>query len=265
MRRVAVGLFITLMTGAIGAGAKEPLGFRPPSASIFEALGAEAVACPDSRTREFEDHVVVDCATTGESFKTIRKLWRKAVRRGSLAKLVRWDEAPWRKGSGTARVMYALHGGTPLEIQFDEISGAITVNWPDSYPGCHAGYDVTWWTKTTDVLPPTAREQVHPDFPEQARVQRTAGAVMGSFVLDRSGRIVDVCVVGVYPANVGFEEASVEAQMGTRYEPATRDGEPVGVAATFSHTYWLPPEGAHVSPLLKNYFDGVRHAPGSGR
>ena len=88
---------------------------------------------------------------------------------------------------------------------------------------------------------------------------------MGSFVLDENGRVVDVCVVGVYPPNIGFEKASVEAQTSTTYEPATRGGAPLAIAATFSHTFSINFEGSYVSALLKNYFDGVRDSGVSGR
>ena len=88
---------------------------------------------------------------------------------------------------------------------------------------------------------------------------------MGSFLLDVDGRVVDVCVTGVYPPNVGFEEASLESYARSTFEPATQDGRPIAIAVNFTQTFTVQVEGNYVSVLLKNYFDSVRTSDVSGR
>ena len=258
MRQTLFGLFVALVVGTPAAWPNEPRTFSPPAPEVFHALGAQPTDCPESRTHRFDDHIAVHCAATAEPFKSIKKRWRKTVRRGALADFVQWDGSPWRKAAETEYFVYAFLQGTPVAITFDDTDGTLTVNWPESYPGCHRGYEVTWWAETEDVLSPTTRDVVRPIFPEEARAQRSGGAVMGSSLVDSNGRVVDVCVAGVYPPNVGFEKASIDAQAGTTYEPATRDGEPVAIATTFSHTFWVNVEGTYASALLRNYFDSVR-------
>jgi len=258
MKHVVVGLFVVLVVGAGSASPAERHLFRPPDTLLFEVLGADPTACSATQSGQFEDHVAVRCATLAESFKSLKKIWRKAIRGGGLSRSVQWDEGPWKKVGGTGRQAHAFHDETPVEITFDESTGALTVSWPESYPGCHAGFEAIWFARSDDILSPESKERVGPAFPEEARIQRASGSVIGSFVLDEEGRVADICVLGTNPPNVGFEQASVQALSDSSFKPATRNGRPVAIIVNFVHTYEVNLTGSYTSPLLKNYFDSVR-------
>ncbi len=254
MRRFVIVVVLTVSLMAGSTTRAEPRTFREPAGAIFEALGAPVVDCPAS---PFEDHIAVRCATTTDSFKSIKKLWRRAAR-GPLESFIQWDDAPWRKAGDTERRLYVFNHGTPVEIALEETEGRLTVSWPQSYPQCHAGYDLTWFARTDDVLSSGPTHRVYPDYPKDARQRGVGGVVMGSFLLDAKGRVVDVCVRAVNPPNVGFEEASRESLMQSRFEPATRDGRPIALAVHFSQTFEVRPGVSYASMLLKNYFDAFR-------
>jgi len=224
-------ILCVLVLAAVPVVAGQGKQFVPPGGKILEGLGIDPVECRAEEKSRFPDHVAVVCGTTGEPFKSLRKTWSKAVRRGALADLVRWDGSPWRDSPGRRKTVYAMAGALPLALSVDTAAGTVAVRWPESYPGCHGGADFAWYTASLDIVGPETKKQEHADFPEEARIQRTGGTVIGSYLLDTKGRVVDVCVVAAHPPRLGFEQSTVEAYMRSRYGPASRSGEPVAVAA----------------------------------
>ena len=128
MRIFALGLFLALTVGTASAWPADRQPFRPPATIIFEELGADPSVCSESKADRFENHVAVRCATTTESFKSIKKRWRKAVRGGSLSKFVQSDGAPWSKAGTTARRTFVFQYGIPVEIMMDATERALTVS-----------------------------------------------------------------------------------------------------------------------------------------
>lgn len=227
---------------------------------ILVEFGGQTVDCDSSQTARYESHIVVRCGATEESFKAIRKVWRKTNRRGKFAPSLRWNGDPWRRTTDTERTVYAMYHSTPIAISFDRDDGTVAVRWPASHPSCHIGKRFVWMDQIEDGL---AYSQVHrerPDYPELARVQRSGGAVMGSFLLDEKGDVTDVCVTGVFPRNMGFAQAAIDAIQAWTYEPPTFDGVPFTIAAGFFLDFFIPPGGSPTSMLAQDYFERSRIA-----
>ena len=255
MRLIGYVVALSILVSPVRAEESKP--FVRPGEGILAGLGIESVECDAAEKARYVDHIAVSCGTTDQSFKSIKKIWRKAVRRGPLADTVRWDGAPWRDTTETEKTMYVL-GGVPVAVSIDFASGVVGVRWPESYPGCHTGFEFAWFTAATDILSPVATRRENPDYPEQARAQRTGGTVIGSFLVDGTGRVLDVCVVAAHPRGLGFEQAMVEAYMRASYEPATRGGEPIAVAAPIATEFHTVPGGSWSSVLAQAWFESAR-------
>lgn len=65
-----------------------------------------------------------------------------------------------------------------------------------------------------------------PQYPRRARLRGLQGSVATAFTIDRQGRVRDIEVRDSEPAGV-FDHAVVQALENWRFEPMTRDGEPV--------------------------------------
>lgn len=228
---------------------------------ILVELGGETVDCDSSQTGRYENHIAVRCGTTEESFKAIRKAWRKANRKGKFASFLAWSGDPWRRTTAMERTVYAIFHATPIAVSFDLNDGAIAVRWPESQPSCHTGKEFVWMHQVEDGLAYSRRNRERPDYPEQARVHRSGGAVMGSILVDERGAVTDVCVTGVFPPNMGFEQASIDAIKASTYEPPTLDRDPITIAASFFDQFYIPPGRSPTSMLAQEYFERSRTAP----
>lgn len=69
-------------------------------------------------------------------------------------------------------------------------------------------------------------ELTAPQYPRRARLRGLQGSVGAAFTIDRDGRVRDIEVREAKPAGV-FDRAVKEALAEWRFEPMTRDGEPV--------------------------------------
>jgi len=237
--------------------------FVPPHHDVFVALELTPSEFPDQAGR-FKDHVATRCATTDESLKSVKKRWRKAVRAGTLEEHIDWDGGWWRKMDSDLFVVFAVHRNTPIEVAFDETSGAVMVSWPEGFPGCHEEFDVTWFGRTDDVSFPERKNSISPEYPEKARERGASGAVLGSFLLGENGKVIDVCIVAVHPPGIGFEEASVEAERAGAYEGLEFHDRSESLAFGFLHKYWLGMDSAPISAVVESYFEHTRLAKSDG-
>jgi TonB family protein len=71
--------------------------------------------------------------------------------------------------------------------------------------------------------------KVEPDYPEQARIERKDGMVILLAVIRKDGTVTDISISRSSMPSAAFEEAGKAAFSQWRYEPATKDGEPVEV------------------------------------
>ncbi len=77
---------------------------------------------------------------------------------------------------------------------------------------------------------PTVISRAEPEYPEEALRAKLAGKVRLAIVVNKEGLPQDIRVVR--GLGLGLDEAAVEAVGKWRFNPATRDGEPIAVRAT---------------------------------
>jgi TonB family protein len=87
------------------------------------------------------------------------------------------------------------------------------------------------------ITAPKVIEKVNPTYPEEARKQGIQGVVVCESIIDVNGDVVDVKVVET-PHEV-FIQPTVDAVRQWKFEPATKDGEPVDVIYTLTVKYAL--------------------------
>jgi TonB family protein len=91
---------------------------------------------------------------------------------------------------------------------------------------------------TMPVLIPETK--VSPGYPEEARKNGIRGRVILQAIVDRAGTVSDVEVLNSEPEDYQpFIESAIDAVQQWRYEPATRDGEPVDVYFTLKIQFAL--------------------------
>lgn len=87
------------------------------------------------------------------------------------------------------------------------------------------------------IIPET---KVTPRFPREASARGLKGDVVLQVVVRKDGTLDDIEVLRPAIGDCGFEAAAIEAVRGWRYEPATKDGEPVDAWFTIVVTFTYP-------------------------
>ena len=87
------------------------------------------------------------------------------------------------------------------------------------------------------ITAPKLIQKVDPVYPEEARKNRIQGLVISEALIDRSGDVVDVKVVET--ADEVFNQPTIDAIRQWKFEPATKDGEPVDVIYVLTVNYAL--------------------------
>jgi len=77
-----------------------------------------------------------------------------------------------------------------------------------------------------------------PKYSEKARKKRIQGTVILSLVVDTNGKPANITVL--LPLGEGLDENAVEAVRTWRFQPGTKDGQPVRVQATMGIDFRLP-------------------------
>jgi TonB family protein len=77
------------------------------------------------------------------------------------------------------------------------------------------------------VLPPLPTYTPEPDFSEQARHAKYQGTVVLNIVIDKAGKISRIRLERAL--GMGLDENAMEGVKGWRFNPATRNGQPVAV------------------------------------
>lgn len=83
-----------------------------------------------------------------------------------------------------------------------------------------------------EINNPVLLDKTAPEYPELARVVRSSGQVILQAMVDEKGVVQNAQIIRVDPTGLGFEDASIEAVMQWRYQPATLDGKPIEVYFT---------------------------------
>jgi TonB family protein len=98
------------------------------------------------------------------------------------------------------------------------------------------------------VTPPRLVEQAEAAYPEEARKAGLEGAPVLLLDIDAEGKVTAAQVVE--PAGHGFDEASREAALRFRFEPARRGAQPIRSRIRFRHVFVLPAApGASTLPI----------------
>lgn len=85
------------------------------------------------------------------------------------------------------------------------------------------------------IKPPKPAYQPEPEFSEEARKAKYQGNVTLAGTIDPRGEFTDLCVVQALGA--GLDEKAIEAVRTWRFEPATRQGQPVAVRIAVEVTF----------------------------
>ena len=86
-------------------------------------------------------------------------------------------------------------------------------------------------------ITPHVTSRQEPSYSEQARKARVVGSVVLYIEVDRTGNPTKIRVLE--PLGFGLDEKAVEAVQSWRFEPGTKDGQPVTVAATIEVNFRL--------------------------
>jgi TonB family protein len=87
------------------------------------------------------------------------------------------------------------------------------------------------------VSAPRVISSREPPYSEDARKAKIQGTVMLSLIVDTNGKPVDVTVV--LPLGQGLDEKAVEAVKTWRFQPGTKDGQPVSIQTTIEVSFRL--------------------------
>jgi len=87
--------------------------------------------------------------------------------------------------------------------------------------------------------PPMMASQVLPKYPALAERAGIEGWIWIQSFIDKDGNVLDVRIMSVSPANVGFEEAALEAARQSVWRPAISNGLPIGVWITYKVEFKL--------------------------
>jgi len=87
------------------------------------------------------------------------------------------------------------------------------------------------------VLPPRAIYTPEPEFSEVARHAKYQGTVVLGIIIDKAGKISRIRLER--PLGMGLDENAMEGIKGWRFNPATRNGEPVAVVMNIEVSFNL--------------------------
>lgn len=231
-----------------------------PAGDVLVALGADLVDCDDAEKLLYENHVAVRCARTTMSLKEIKSEWKRRAAGHELTGVL-WDGVPWKKRSASVWEMFAFYESAPLSVTYDSSAGTLTLAWLTRYPECDSGWDVTWFAETEGgAARPIVWAEV--EYPEEARIEHTAGIVTGSVLIGTTAELADFCITAVRPGGVDFESSVRDAVQRSEFRPAKLEGEPVPVAAMFFIRFSLGHDGPRWFDTSKRFFDAARTTGG---
>lgn len=96
------------------------------------------------------------------------------------------------------------------------------------------------------VTPPTVIQEVKPQYTRSAMNAKIQGVVLLQVVVQRNGLVGEVKVVRSLDASL--DDEAVKSVKRWRFNPATKDGEPVAVLVTVEMAFTLRPEAFAAAP-----------------
>ena len=223
-----VGVLVAV-SGIVGTGAAEP---ESMIAEVFAAFDARPVSCPASVEQSLEEGQTARCASIEARFSQFRKRWRRFVKERDDLAIV--EVADWaRSGPHWNRSRYEANG-IPLTLAFSESNSGVMLTYGVPMPMCaeKTAEELGLPFAGTDGIPAlklagTSKVSINSPFGGAAKVE-----VRLKIKIDRSGKPTVLCVLSAKPEGYKVEDEVIRSVEGWRYEPPTRDGEPLDVAST---------------------------------
>lgn len=85
------------------------------------------------------------------------------------------------------------------------------------------------------VKPPRRISGSEPEYDDKSRKEKTSGTVVLSLIVTKDGRATDIKIVNSLTSRL--DEQAIKAVSKWRFEPATKDGEPVAVRISVEATF----------------------------
>ena len=92
---------------------------------------------------------------------------------------------------------------------------------------------------TPGLTQPALIHQFKPPYPPLAKMQRVEGIVVLQALISETGRVLEVKILRGVQANVGINEAAIEAVKRSSFSPATKDGVKVRTYKTMTIPFKL--------------------------
>jgi len=132
-------------------------------------------------------------------------------------------------GDQVARAVILLDG-TVVEPRTEQSPGPQTTT-PPAPP--------VYKTEAGRVTYPKLVRQVTPEYTDAAKQKKIQGTVLVSCVVRPDGSVGDVQIVRSLDPTFGLDQAAIAAAKLYRFEPGTKDGQPVPVTVTIEITFTL--------------------------
>lgn len=250
---------ISLACGILALiGAANSVSDQSFGAKLLRSLDIPVVGCPPEAETLYGDHVNVACGTTDHNRKSFKKTWRKATRLGgALNGTVGREDEPWFDTAPSELTLFDTVLSTLVAIVVSEVTGTVRVHWVDHYPGCHAGIPLEFY-EASRLRPAQELYDLQEYQPSRSDPRDDGSAAIGSYVVDANGLVADICIVAITPATEHARQDTVAFLSGSKFRPATYNGNPVVVAIKFGVSSRPRGDRMSVAAMLRDYFDAQR-------
>jgi protein TonB len=148
---------------------------------------------------------------------------------------------------------YTNQAGLAIEFKLPQVPAAAPVVMPGMYDG--HGKPFYFFSPLTiqGVVPPKPIKSVTPKYTSEALRAKIQGDVEVEVEVLTDGTVGDVRVTKSLDTQFGLDDAAVTAARQWRFQPATKDGQPVEYTATLSLEFRIhngPPTSPQVDPYL---------------
>lgn len=236
MKRCALAALV-LLAIFVPAGLAEAASTRTGfTQDLFEALGAQRVACP----QELEHDgwaAQAACAVVPFDLESLKKAVESYLSRGRDRDSSRMFKTPWVLLDG--RAIRRLLRAPVLDLIFEPRERKLIVLPYSCFSDALLAHSGLLSEPDDGLVDPRRVKDARPEYPARARRSRANGAVVLQAVIASDGKVSDVCVIEARPEGLGFAEASIDAVRRWRYEPPMKDGKPVAALTTVVVEFYI--------------------------
>ena len=229
MRGILVSIAILVASAAAAQIDNTLSELESMSGLIMESLRAKPQRCRGAPAG-VEGAMSSSCGRVHSSYKD-RPVEVLNVVDGVLASHGQADEADliWFR-EGDAYWRSRPIGSSLFTVEYDTSTRRISMHGRPLPADC-VGIESVPMSRTPAFTHPEIIPESHvgPEYPKGTAAARRKATVILWAVIRKDGSVGPLCVRGVNPAGLGFEQAATEAVRQWRYVPAMKDGEPVDV------------------------------------